>query len=398
MLTLKGPAGTGKSYCMKELAERITSRMIYTAPTNKATKHLRDTLTTDEYKPECRTIYSLLGLRLEANGEVKELTEPEDPVDLTQYAAVIVDEASMINANLFSFIQDVARMQKVKFIFLGDAAQLPPVKEDSSPIWSHADTVCELTEIRRHDNQILTQATAIRSQVDHPTPKFNRCAGHDASGGVWFCSGPEFRDRILDAASRGDFSKPEGTKFVAWRNVTVDQWNAVIRQRIFENAAESFWLPSDRIVLTSPAQDPMDSEKTSGTTDDEGRVERIDIVEHPRFDEFECYRLSVTFDDNRVARLFVPHERAKPRIDRRLEELASIARIERRKWRDYWEFKDAFHSVRHSYAITAHRSQGSTYDRVFVDWRDILLNRHRSEAFRCLYVAATRPRRELYFN
>ena len=64
----------------------------------------------------------------------------------------------------------------------------------------------------------------------------------------------------------------------------------------------------------------------------------------------------------------------------------------------FWEFKEAFHKLRHAYAITAHRSQGSTYDTAFVDWRDILLNRNRGEAFRCLYVACTRPKRRLFLN
>jgi len=131
---LGGYAGTGKTYCIQHLVGLVRGRLIFTAPTNKATKVLRDTLTTDQYKPETRTIYSLLGLRLEANGEVKELTVPEDPLDLTQYRAVIVDEASMINANLMRFIRQTADTQNVKFIFMGDPAQLPPVGEARSPV------------------------------------------------------------------------------------------------------------------------------------------------------------------------------------------------------------------------------------------------------------------------
>jgi exodeoxyribonuclease-5 len=81
--------------------------------------------------------------------------------------------------------------------------------------------------------------------------------------------------------------------------------------------------------------------------------------------------------------------------DRKIEELAQAARINGRKWKAFWDFKESFHSLRHAYAITAHRSQGSTYDTAFVDWQDILTNRSRGEAFRCLYVACTRPKRAL---
>jgi ATP-dependent exoDNAse (exonuclease V) alpha subunit len=65
-------------------------------------------------------------------------------------------------------------------------------------------------------------------------------------------------------------------------------------------------------------------------------------------------------------------------------------------WKKFWAFKESFHSARHAYAITAHRAQGSTYQIAFVDYRDILLNRNRQEAARCLYVATSRPKKELY--
>lgn len=119
---LSGSAGTGKTFCIRELTNLTKGRFIFTAPTNKATKVLRESVTQADYKPECRTIYSLLGLRLEASGEIKELKAPEDPIDLSQYRAVIVDEGSMVNAQLFSHIQTTADKYHIKFLFLGDAA------------------------------------------------------------------------------------------------------------------------------------------------------------------------------------------------------------------------------------------------------------------------------------
>jgi exodeoxyribonuclease-5 len=390
---LSGYAGTGKTYCIQHLVGLIRGRLIFTAPTNKATKVLRDTLTTDQYKPETRTIYSLLGLRLEANGEVKELTVPEDPLDLTQYRAVIVDEASMINANLFRFIKQTADAQHVKFIFMGDPAQLPPVGESRSPIWNHCHAASELRTVMRYDNQILALATALRGQVDHPAPKFVRKTDNADGEGVWVCGEGEFEQRILDAAGQGRFSQANNAKAIAWRNVTVDAFNRRIRQRIFDNAANTLWLPDDRIILLEPAKDLND--ETVATTDDEGRITRVEEEWHPTWREFKVWRVSVTTDDNRVIVLRVLHEDHRQLHDQRAEELAAAARADRRKWNSFWDFKESFHKIRHSYAITAHRAQGSTYEAAFVDWKDILANRNRSEAFRCLYVACTRPKREL---
>lgn len=393
---LSGYAGTGKTYCIQHLVGLVRGRLIFTAPTNKATKVLRDTLTTDQYKPETRTIYSLLGLRLEANGEVKELTVPEDPLDLTQYRAVIVDEASMINANLFRFIKQTADAQHVKFIFMGDPAQLPPVGELRSPIWNHCHAASELRTVMRYDNQILALATALRGQVDHPAPKFVRKTDNAEGEGVWVCGEGEFEQRILDAAGQGRFSQANNAKAIAWRNVTVDAFNRRIRQRIFDNASATMWLPDDRIILLEPAKDLND--ETVATTDDEGRITRVEEEWHPTWREFKVWRVSVTTDDNRVIVLGVLHEDFRQLHDVKAEELAAAARMNRRKWQSFWEFKEAFHKIRHSYAITAHRAQGSTYEAAFVDWKDILSNRNRSEAFRCLYVACTRPKKELYLG
>lgn len=393
---LSGYAGTGKTYCIQHLVGLVRGRLIFTAPTNKATKVLRDTLTTDQYKPETRTIYSLLGLRLEANGEVKELTVPEDPLDLTQYRAVIVDEASMINTNLMRFIRQTADTQNVKFIFMGDPAQLPPVGEVRSPVWTQCHASAELKTVMRYDNQILALATALRGQVDHPAPKFVRKTDNAEGEGVWVCGEGEFEQRILDAAGQGRFSVANNAKAIAWRNVTVDAFNRRIRQRIFDNAASTMWLPDDRIILLEPAKDLND--ETVATTDDEGRVTRVEEEWHPTWGEFKVWRISVTTDDNRVIVLRVLHDDFRQAHDRKAEELAQAARLDRRKWRSFWDFKEAFHKVRHSYAITAHRAQGSTYEAAFVDWKDILANRNRSEAFRCLYVACTRPKKELYLG
>ena len=63
-----------------------------------------------------------------------------------------------------------------------------------------------------------------------------------------------------------------------------------------------------------------------------------------------------------------------------------------------WTLKRAFAPLRHGYATTIFKAQGSTFDSVIVDWTD--LNRFREDrAFvRALYVAATRPRFRLLFS
>lgn len=391
---LSGSAGTGKTFCVRELVNRTKGRFIFTAPTNKATKVLRESVTRDDYKPECRTIYSLLKLRLEANGEVKELKAPDDPIDISAYKAVIVDEASMVNANLFEHIKIASGKFKIKFIFLGDPAQLPPVKELRSPVWDLAFG-SKLQTVMRHDNAILVLATTLRDQVDKFAPRIKLEASNDGEQGIWKYPGLEFEKQILMDVDAEAFIKPNGSKVIAWRNVEVDKFNTLIRNRIFPQASAP-WLVGDRVLFTAPAKDIDDEPMAS--TDDEGEVTRVDTEWHAIHGDMKIYRIAITLDDNRTVIARVLHPESAVAFARKVEELSAIARSNSRKWKDFWDFKDAFHSLRYAYSITSHRAQGSTYDTAFVYWQDILANPNRQEAFRCLYVAVTRPKRCLVLS
>lgn len=87
------------------------------------------------------------------------------------------------------------------------------------------------------------------------------------------------------------------------------------------------------------------------------------------------------------------------------------------KWKDYYAFKRKYllaaniinskgtiiysRDLDYGFAITAHKSQGSTYDNVFVDVNDMIYDKN-GEAYndyadmlRRLYVACSRARKEL---
>ena len=66
-------------------------------------------------------------------------------------------------------------------------------------------------------------------------------------------------------------------------------------------------------------------------------------------------------------------------------------------WQDFWVLNDAFAELKPHYAMTCHRSQGSTYENVFVDYPNIMSNPGgKFEALRCLYTGCTRASQMLY--
>ena len=332
---------------------------------------------------------------MEANGLVKQLKSPDDPVDLGSIKLVVVDEASMVNKALMAEIEKaVDNYGRLKFLFMGDDNQLPPVNEKGSMVWGLEMQRAMLTQVMRFDNQILTLAQEIAGKVNHPAPSIFLASDNNEIEGVWNLTPFNFRNKIIEAAVNGDFSNPLLlTKAIAWRNSTVGDLNALIRWQIFDNSEETRWHIGDRIILTAPAAD-FDN-KPIGCTDDEGTVERVDRAKHVIYQDFECYNLSVITDENKRISLWVLHEEDEFEWRFKATQLANDAKLNSWKWKDYWHFVDSFHKVQYGYAITAHRAQGSTYDSCYVVWNDILTNRNRNEAFRCLYVACTRPKRKL---
>jgi exodeoxyribonuclease-5 len=199
---------------------------------------------------------------------------------------------------------------------------------------------------------------------------------------------------IKQSADLGHFSQPDHSKVIAWRNVTVDSFNRIIRQRIFPDAWHTAqWLEGDRALFSAPASDLED--KPLAKIDDEGTITRVTTNYHPIYTEFKTFEVSLTLDDGKPVRAILLHPDSQVQFNVKSADLAAAAKETPKKWRLFWEFKEAFHQLRYAYAITAHRSQGSTYHTAFVNYRDILINQDRKEALRCLYVAATRPKSRL---
>ena len=125
-------------------------------------------------------------------------------------------------------------------------------------------------------------------------------------------------------------------------------------------------------------------------TDDECTVEGIAESRHPMSPEFQTIELKCRTESNDVVVLTVCHPASVQAYQNSLQSLSHAAKANGKLWGQFWKQKELFHEVKYAYAITAHRAQGSTYDSVYVDFQDILLNRERREAFQCLYVAYSR--------
>ncbi len=397
---LEGRPGTGKTYLMQELMQVYKKRTVFTAPTNKATKVLKQVLTTDSYKPDCCTIYSLLGLSLTSDGEVREVTAGDLEVDLSRFSLVVIDEAFMIAETVKQFIDTALLNHKVKIIFMGDSYQLPPVKESKSAITNYftesSGNQALLTQIMRNSGVIAEVVEEVRTAIDRvplfKLPFLERRELYQPDSPVQLVTGKNFNKLI--ANHEWQSNQFTACKVVAWRNVTVNSYNAIVRSKLFPNTYfERPFEVGDQIVVTSPARD-LDG-KFFATVDEEGVVSRIVNHPHPWLLGIDCESVTCSMSDNTIKTFRTLAQNSTKLFEKMLSDLANDARIERRKWKQYYALFEAVHYIRPSYAITAHRSQGSTYDKVFVDLIDILKNSNRKESLQCLLVAMSRARTKL---
>lgn len=403
-MVLDGPAGTGKTWTARELTGFVKGEMVFTAPTNKAANQLRDSVKSEAYTPSCCTIYSLLGLTMAANGEVKELAVPETPIDLSTLRLCIVDEAYMLNKQVRGLLVDSARFYNYKILYMGDKYQLPPVGEHASSVTELPDTQrAVLTKVLRHDNAILELAQDLREKVFLPFPQVNIVTNlNEAGEGVKRVSTEEAYTVVREAVRSGLLDEPYGMRILAWRNVTVQDWNRRIRAwkhaLNYPNGIPA-WLPEDRIIFRKPAMD-LDDNRIA-TTDEEGVIHRVEVDVHPHYPQVTCYRITLQLLDAKSPIVaWVPTERGAADVARIKDELSRAARSARDKrlaWKEFWHFVESFHEIAHSYSLTIHRAQGSTYEQVLVIGSDILMNRSMPERMQCLYTGCTRPKKILYY-
>ena len=173
-ITLSGYAGTGKSTIIgifsKWLDHRIgRGNIVYTAPIHRAN------VITKQNNPNANvyTLSALFGftpdtdIAMEQGSlDLRELEfRSKNQVKYEPGQLIIIDEASMVQDGLYEYIQKIIAKDGVSVIYVGDSAQLRPVKSDhiSKVFTSDGVPQITLTKVERTgDNPILKEATRLR--------------------------------------------------------------------------------------------------------------------------------------------------------------------------------------------------------------------------------------------
>ena len=385
--TLKGYAGTGKTTLLNEIVREAKSykgnkrpslSVIVTATTNKAVKVLRERVVFDNFS----TIHSLLNIKPVKKGK-KEIFQPIKFVasgkkNIRYYDLVIIDECSMISSidgsndkekSLLTIIKEETEDSSVKILFCGDEAQLQPINETVSQCFDYNPSV--LTKIVRHGDTIANQSKLVRNTIDY-VPIDSLIAE------------PDIVETDVGEIIRNFKSfrmNPDRFRMLCWTNNSVKLWNAKLRIADYGYKPDAPYMKGDILMANEPCEDEG---YIIMNNSEEGVVTEVQDVG-------DSYIVSLEKIEGGYATVRILKEKHKKTVKENLEELA-----EKTRWPEFWSLKKKYHDVRHCYALTIHKSQGSTFENVIIDRKDVCLNNDDQNRNQLIYVGMTRASNKVY--
>ena len=240
-MTLSGYAGTGKTSLMEMLAQKMRKQgkgIMFCASTNKAAAVLKERVSKSGF--EAQTLNKVFGIAVEVDANqaynAKNLVNRLKDVDIPYGTTIIIDEASMINEENYRILNDIAKRNGLKIIYVGDAAQLAPVNETkiSKVFRDQGHDVRTLSIVERTgDNAILKEATALRENK-----ALSGESSFNAKGqGVAYlkASNQQEKEAVIARFVPKLKSNPNYFRILAYTNAAVANYNTKVRQLLEYN-------------------------------------------------------------------------------------------------------------------------------------------------------------------
>ena len=393
---LTGYAGTGKTTLLQIFINGLREqgddrKIVLTAFSNKATKVLSSMADRWQLDIDAMTCCKLLGLRPVINEDTGNQIFQLDSKQRSQidrYDLVIVDECSMVNEELWQLlINEVSNLYRsTQILFVGDPAQLPPVNESESACFRQIHLKSELTEVVRYGGAIGVIAEDLRQNLTRDRfPRFQTDTNADKTEGCFVISRSVWETLLLRAFSSDAYcANPDQVRALAYTNRRVAQLNQMIRRAIYGATALRF-VPGERLIAITPC---LEDDTIILPTSAECQVLE---ARRGRQGEWPVWFLSVETEEGTYKTLHVLHESGASEMKLKLDLLAR-----EKRWMEFWDLKQIFHGVDYAYSLTIHKSQGSTFQDVFVDIPSMAVNSNVIERNQLCYVAFTRAAKRLF--
>ena len=441
-VALSGAAGTGKTYLIRSLLQHSNlsySQINLAAPTHKAVRVLGEAI---QLPITLSTMASDLGFRPNYDSAKFDIRNPPfDPkgkVKLLDRKPLlyIMDEASMIGRGELYYIEKFCKQIECKILFIGDEFQLPPVNETYSPAFKGIK-VFELKEIVRQgeDNPVSRLLEILRYDVIHKTFYFlNHIKNYkyqindDNTKGYEVLNTKNFSEKVYTFFNDEKLTKNvDLCKLIAYTNPCVNYWNNVIRHSIVKDSEKAVLTKHDLITSYINLVDSFNAPIINNSED--YIINDIINYTHPKYSiKGFMIRFRAIHGGRSTNPIFVMDHsdsfsiKMYLKISNELLNIAKTASTSGRSaaWKNYFKFKESCllltniinqnnkilisRDLDYGFALTAHKSQGSTFDNVFVDIDDIVYDKYgqpytnADEINRRLYVACSRCKDKLFLK
>lgn len=429
---IEGKAGTGKTTIAKEILKQFKDQQVYVAAvSHKAKSVIKNSFREDTRRKKFFSIAGLLGMKGVNDNDTQTTKFQEGtkiPLQDNPPALLVIDEASMITEDILSKIIEINQYVTTPFqmLFLGDIGQIQPIRDEQSEFYrTHKELLNKKSNIfnSKHKSKLITrvrqgEANPILPYADYfwensqkenpelnPTQHIVRNNQITDKGSLLFSNSEgEVLNSVIKAMKNAvDKGLTNHVKIVTYHVNEKSELNQKIHETLF--GKDSDYSKGDFIILNQQF-DVLPYVTMENST--EMQITGIKDIEE---DENGIHILSIetngsaydvhdgTERKNCTIQVVSRNDIAKYKDI--LYEMATKAKrqangpYKRELWKQFWRYKGLYADVDFGYAITAHKSQGSTYDIVVVDEKDIMgtsatSNQEKSEL---IYTALTRPRK-----
>ena len=434
---LIGQGGTGKTFVTNYIIEHCNyanSVIKCTSSTHKACRVFSQAI---GYK-KVDTIQSTFGLRLDLNLEDfnpdNPQFNPKAKPKLDGIRLLIIDEASMIPAKLITYINKKCKESEIKILYIGDASQLAPVNEKLSIAFKTCAKTFELKQVVRQEfnNPIKALLDLLRYDIDNKTYRFIQYVSNNIGkmnyneygDGFTIMRPTEFRNQIDISFSDEKYTENiDLYRVIAYTNNCVNSWNNYIRNTIIKDSDKAIITINDLIMSYQTIVNEF-NEVIVNNSEEYIIKDIVNYVDNKYGFKGFLVKFQMIHGGTITKPLFIIDHTDRftmLQYDKVITDLLKAGKTatggtRAKKWNEYYDFKKKYllmtnvfknnslaysRDLDYGFAITSHKSQGSTYDTVFVDLNDMVFDKNGNiygnidDLLRRLYVACSRASHNL---
>ena len=416
----------------------------------KSKIHLSTQNNKNNKRVEIVTIHRLLNYQnyIDSTTGIKYFAKSMADPNWSIYNLLIIDECSMLTEQIINDINlQLEKTPNIKIMYVGDSAQLPPVNESASKIFEKEINKLYLDEIvRTKSTHIMELSQALRFWIEgKDIPNLSKYVCDQIE-----IVPMEEKNKWLQQF----ISCKSNAIILCWTNKCVNTYNEYIRKHKFGNKILNTYEIGEIVIFNNfhVVKETIENEvhKTVFHTSEQVKITNIEentmlldqigkikgdllsenVIKYlndqinevnKKLIELQIFELEIQKVDKESKYIVKTiHTNSLKAYNKLVENTTSllvhakshafkmihdikkdninkcdlVAELEK-KMNIIWKawhiiLCEPFAELNYGYAITVHKSQGSTFDNVFIDTFDILSNKNETEMKKCLYTAITR--------